>query len=51
MSLRGRGCTLCAEKNFCGPSSGFLFVFCGLFVAGLVLRVLFFLLLRDFLCC
>jgi hypothetical protein len=24
---RGRGCTLSAEKNFCGLSSGFLFVF------------------------
>ena len=45
-----RGCTLSAGKNFCGPSSGFLFVFCGLFVVGLVFRALFLRFLGALLC-
>ena len=28
----GYGCTLSAEKIFCGENAGFLFVSCGLFV-------------------
>jgi hypothetical protein len=41
VAVLDRGYTLSAEKNFCGLSSGFLFVFWGLFVVWLVFWVLF----------
>ena len=49
-SVWGDGCTLSAGEFFCGVGFGFLFVFSGLFWAGLVFWVLLLVFCGAFLC-